>query len=130
LENGSLYILIGIGVALVILNSIASYVILHTHFEVKERRTYQLIFVWVLPFLGAIFAILINREVVFSILINREDYFADRRLNKVGNNSNITTRIHTISAIPRILKKWLQLVCELINHNPGNCYETLPTFES
>jgi hypothetical protein len=120
LENGSLYILIGIGVALVILNSIASYVILHTHFEVKERRTYQLIFVWVLPFLGAIFA----------ILINREDYFADRRLNKVGNNSNITTRIHTISAIPRILKKWLQLVCELINHNPGNCYETLPTFES
>lgn len=80
MEGGSFYILIGITSVLIILNVIASYFILNTHFEVKERRTYQLLFVWGLPFIGA----------VFAILINREDYFADRRLKKVGNNPNIS----------------------------------------
>lgn len=80
MEGGSFYILAGLTSVLVILNVIASYIVRNTHFEVKERRTYQLIFVWLLPFIGAIFA----------IMINREDYFADRKLKKVGNNSNIS----------------------------------------
>jgi hypothetical protein len=37
-------------------------VIFTTYYEVKERRFYQLIFVWVLPLFGAITVILINRE--------------------------------------------------------------------
>jgi len=80
LKNELLYILIAIGLSLVILNMIATYVVLNTYFEVKERRLYQLIFTWLLPFVGALLV----------IFINLEDYFEERRKKKIGNNPNIS----------------------------------------
>jgi hypothetical protein len=63
----------------ILLNLYASYVILTTYFEVKERRYYQLIFVWLLPLLGAI-------TVIF---INREDKLVAKPKRKVGNDTSI-----------------------------------------
>lgn len=74
------YIFAAIAGSLIFLNLCAMYIVFHTYFEVKERRLYQVLFIWLIPFIGALFA----------IIINREDYFEERRLKKVGNNSNIT----------------------------------------
>jgi hypothetical protein len=63
----------------IILNIYASYVVLTTYFEVKERRFYQLILIWVLPLLGAITV----------ILINREDRLVEKPKRKVGNDTSI-----------------------------------------
>jgi hypothetical protein len=89
LENGSLITLIVIAASLLVLNLIATYIVLNTHFEVKKRRLYQLLFIWLLPYLGGLFA----------ILINREDYFEERRLKKVGNDSNISESDATSMAV-------------------------------
>ena len=64
---------------LIILNIYASYVIFTTYYEVKERRLYQLLFVWLLPLLGAI-------TVIF---INREDRLVEKPKRKVGNDTSI-----------------------------------------
>jgi len=80
MENEMFYVLLAIFVSLLILNGIATFVILNTYFKIKERRIYQILFVWLLPYIGGIFA----------IYINLEDYFHEKRLNKVGNNSNIS----------------------------------------
>lgn len=39
--------------------------------------------------------------------------------NKIIEQGFVISRIHIISAIPRVNKKWLQLVCESINHPQG-----------
>jgi energy-coupling factor transporter transmembrane protein EcfT len=79
MELALIYLLIILGVV-VILNFVASYVVWSTYFEVKERRLYQIIFVWFVPLLGA-----------FTVIyINREDSFKGRHLNKVGNNPGQT----------------------------------------
>lgn len=80
MENETQYVLIAIVGSCFLLNTLATYIVLNTYFEVKERRTYQILFVWLLPYIGAIFA----------VFISREDYFENRRLKKVGNNSNIS----------------------------------------
>ena len=79
MENGLIFLMLLLG-CLILINLIATYIIFNTFFKVKERRAYQLIFVWVIPFIGAIFA----------VYINREDYFEEQRLKKVGNNLNIS----------------------------------------
>lgn len=53
MDELALKILLAIGAALIVLNLIASYLILTTYFEVRQRRYYQLIFVWLIPFLSA-----------------------------------------------------------------------------
>ncbi len=63
----------------IILNIYACYVIFTTYYEVKERRLYQLVFVWLLPLLGAI-------TVIF---INREDRLVEKPKRKVGNDTSI-----------------------------------------
>ena len=79
MEMTFIYLLIILSV-LFILNSIATYIVWNTHFEVKERRIYQTIFIWLVPIIGASMA----------IYINREDDFAKKQQPQVGNNSNIT----------------------------------------
>ncbi len=71
------YIIITLIIIWIALNIVATIVVLSTHFEEKNRRTMQIVFVWLLPIIGALFA----------IFINKEDYFENRRLKKVGNNS-------------------------------------------
>lgn len=80
MENLGLYILTGFLIIVICLNAIASYLVCKTHFIVENRKRNQLIFIWVLPLIGALLA----------IFINREDYFAQRQRDKVGNNPNIT----------------------------------------
>ena len=80
MESALLYIIIALTVVAVILNSIATYIVLNTYFEIKERKIYQLLFVWLIPFIGSILA----------IVINREDYFHEKHKRQIGNNSNIS----------------------------------------
>lgn len=63
----------------ILLNLYACYVILTTYFEVKERRYYQIIFVWLLPLIGPITA----------IYINREDRLVPKPKRQVGNDTSI-----------------------------------------
>lgn len=87
------YILALLAGSLIVFNCVGMYVVFQTYFEVKERRLYQVLFIWLVPFIGA----------TLAIYINREDYFEDRRLKKIGNNSNITDSeaINMASSIDR-----------------------------
>ena len=89
--NAVLYILIASAVFWLSLNAVASYIVFKTYFEVKNRRLYQMLFIWLLPFLGAMLA----------IYLNRQDYFEQRRQRQIGNHtsfSNATARSHYIAA--------------------------------
>lgn len=65
---------------IVLLNFYACYVILTTDYEVKARKYFQLLFVWLLPILGA----------VTVININRESVSVPKPKSEVGNNTSIT----------------------------------------
>ena len=80
MENSVLYILIATAVVCLLLNSIATYIVFNTYFEVKKRRLYQSLFIWLFPFIGALMA----------IYLNRQDYFEQKRQRQIGNNPNIT----------------------------------------
>lgn len=80
MESALLYIVIALTVTAIILNSIATYIVINTYFEIKERKIYQLLFVWLIPFVGSIIA----------IVINREDYFHEKHKKQIGNNSNVS----------------------------------------
>lgn len=80
MESALLSIVIALVVVAVLLNLIATYIVLNTYFEIKERKIYQIFFVWLVPFIGSILA----------IAINREDYFREKHKKQVGNNSNIS----------------------------------------
>jgi len=80
MENLALYLVIALAVLLIVLNSIATYIVCHTYFEVKERRRYQILFTWLVPFVGSL----------LTIFINKEDYFSQKHEKQVGNNPNIT----------------------------------------
>jgi len=62
MDEIAFYILISIGSVLFVFNVIASYIIFTAYFEVKQRKYYQLIFVWLIPFVGVVFAIYFNRN--------------------------------------------------------------------
>ncbi|MCK5002516.1 MAG: hypothetical protein KAS57_05800 [Gammaproteobacteria bacterium] len=80
MENAVLYILIATAVVVLILNIAATYVVFNTYFEVKKRRLYQTLFVWLLPFVGALMA----------IYLNRQDYFEQKRQRQIGNHTSIS----------------------------------------
>jgi len=64
-----------------LLNVLATHVMFNTYFEIKGRRVYQILFIWLIPVFGAIFA----------IYINREDYFEQKtRKKQIGNQTSIT----------------------------------------
>lgn len=65
---------------IVLLNVGASYIVCKTYFEVKARKKYQLLFIWLIPFIGA----------ALAIYVNRESWFEEQRLDKIGNHSNIS----------------------------------------
>lgn len=75
-----MYIVASVVGCLVLLNIIASYVVLTTYFAVKSRRYYQITFVWFAPIIGAILA----------IYLNREDRFEVEHKRQIGNHSNIS----------------------------------------
>lgn len=85
--NGMALYIVGALIALVLLlNSAATYVVFNTYFEVKERRRYQTLFIWLVPLVGAMLA----------IYVNREDYFQQNNNKQIGNNtafddSDVTT---------------------------------------
>ncbi|MCW8923160.1 MAG: hypothetical protein OQK69_05960 [Gammaproteobacteria bacterium] len=80
MENAVLYILIATAVVWLALNSIATYIIFNTYFEVKKRRLYQILFIWLFPFIGALMA----------IYLNRQDYFEQKRQRQIGNHTAIS----------------------------------------
>lgn len=80
MENTALYILSAIFLAVLLLNVCASIIIFRTYFVVKNRRTYQIIFVWLVPIIGA----------AMAIYLNREEYFEKRHKSEVGNHPNIS----------------------------------------
>lgn len=80
IEMVAFYIAISLAVVLLLLNIIATYIVSVTYFEIKQRRVYQLLFVWLFPLLGAI----------LTIYLNREEWFKDKQQNKVGNHTNIS----------------------------------------
>jgi hypothetical protein len=91
MTNAALYIIGSIVVLLIILNVIATYVVFNTYFEVKNRRLYQTVFIWLFPFIGSLMA----------IYLNREDYFAQKRNRQIGNHPDITdaaARIYYVAA--------------------------------
>jgi len=79
MENLALYLIAGISVFVVLLNSVATYIVFHTFFKVKQRRLYQALFIWLLPVVGALFA----------IFFNREEYFVQKKTRQVGNHPTI-----------------------------------------
>ena len=79
MESELIYIFIFLGV-LSLINIVATFVVLKTHFEIKERRVYQILFIWFIPIMGAF----------TTIYINKEDYFHSKHLDKVGNNPGQT----------------------------------------
>jgi len=44
------------------LNVVATYIVVKTEFIVKARKYYQLLFIWAVPILGGVLAIVLNRE--------------------------------------------------------------------
>ena len=80
MESAALYILISLALIALILNLVATFIVMNTYFEVKERKTYQILFIWLIPFIGS----------TLAIVINREDYFRKKHEKHVGNNSNIS----------------------------------------
>ncbi len=66
----------------IILNIIATIIVSRTYFLVKERRYYQIIFIWLVPFVGSILA----------IYLNRQEYFEKQKKDEVGNHPNITDK--------------------------------------
>jgi len=80
MDNLALYLIIGLLALIIILNSVATYIVCHTYFEIKNRRLYQILLTWLVPFIGAL----------LTIYINKEDYFAHKHQKQVDNNPNIT----------------------------------------
>ena len=47
---------------LLTLNVVATFVVVRTEFVVKARKYYQLLFIWLVPILGGVLAIVLNKE--------------------------------------------------------------------
>ena len=77
MDDSLFYIFSAFMIIIGILNVIATYIVLNTYFEVKERRLYQIAFIWFVPFIGSILA----------IFINREEHFERKQERKIGNNT-------------------------------------------
>ena len=61
-------------------NTFASYLAAKTHFEIKQRRFYQLLFIWFVPVIGALMVIYFYWEELFN----------QKPKPQVGNNPNIS----------------------------------------
>ena len=66
MDNIVIYTLLAFSIIILISNIIATYVIFNTHFEIKERRIYQSLLVWLVPVIGSALAIYINCENFFN----------------------------------------------------------------
>jgi len=73
----------------VLLNIVATYIVFNTYFEIKERRKCQTLFIWLIPIIGAIIA----------IYINREDDFEEKYKKQIGNQTSITDSEATTHAV-------------------------------
>ena len=80
MDNLATYLIGGLILVVVVLNSIATFIVLRTYFVVKNRRLYQLLLIWLVPVLGAL----------LIIFIDREEYFAQKKHRQVGNHSELS----------------------------------------
>ena len=80
MDNLVMYILLIFLAVILISNIIATYVIFNTYFEIKERRIYQTLLVWLVPIIGS----------TLVIYINCENYFNEKKERQIGNNTNIS----------------------------------------
>ena len=80
--DATFLVVVGVFVSIfLLLNVLATHVVFNTYFEIKERRAYQTLFIWLVPIFGA----------VFAMYINREDYFEQKaRKKQIGNHTSIT----------------------------------------
>lgn len=81
----TIYAIIILIVLPLVLNIIATYIVLNTCFNVKNRRAYQLVVIWLIPFIGSMLA----------IYTNREDYFEQKRKRQIGNDTAFTNADET-----------------------------------
>ena len=82
MEDPGLIVLVVLGGLTLVLNLLATYITANTYFEVMNRKRNQILFIWLVPVLGACLA----------IFINREDFFISKHKDKVGNQPEITDR--------------------------------------
>ncbi len=76
---------------ILVLNIIATYVVFKTYFAVTNRRLYQIVLIWFVPFFGAWLAIYINREDFFFRKRNK----LTGRLTEISDSEAIT---HAVAA--------------------------------
>ena len=80
MDSPVVYMLLITAGIIFIMNVVATYIVLNTYFKVKERKLFQILFVWIVPFLGAMFA----------IYINREEQFEKKSKKQIGNQTSIS----------------------------------------
>ncbi|MDE1464941.1 hypothetical protein [Spartinivicinus poritis] len=80
MEHTGLYIMIAVAIFIIIANIFATFVVCKTYFEIKQRRLYQILFIWLVPIIGS----------ALAIYLNLEDYFEQKHSTKIGNHPNIT----------------------------------------
>lgn len=51
-----------LALVLLSLNVVATYIVIRTEFFVEARKYYQLLFIWLVPLLGGVLAIVLNKE--------------------------------------------------------------------
>ena len=80
MDSLMLWFLVLLVLALVLLNAYATLILMRTHFEVKNRRKYQVVFVWLVPLVGALMV----------VYIDSESYIGGGYKHQVGNKSSIS----------------------------------------
>ncbi|WP_163836284.1 hypothetical protein [Spartinivicinus ruber] len=80
MEHLGTYLIVAILALIVISNVYATFVVAKTYFEIKQRRLYQILFIWLVPVIGA----------ALAIYLNLENYFEQKRSTQIGNHPNIT----------------------------------------
>lgn len=80
MENLALYIVVALTILVITLILIATYIVCPTHFDMKNRRSYQIAFTWFFPVIGSL----------FTIFSNKQDYFAQKQARQPGKHPNIS----------------------------------------
>ena len=79
MESLTVYLFLTLTDICLILNIVATYIVFNTHLNLKEKKLYQTLFIWLIPFVGASLA----------IYLNREEYFENKHKKQLGNKTTI-----------------------------------------
>ena len=80
MENFIFVFLLVFSIGIILVNVYATLILMRTHFVVKNRRRNQIIFVWLVPIIGALIV----------IYIDSENYIGEGYKQQVGNNTSIS----------------------------------------